>query len=125
MMTSNIERVRAFCAAFADKDPEQLLTFFTDAAVYHNMPMAPVSGKAAIKSVLEMFLKPASSVEFVILHAAECGDTVMTERIDRFVIGDRVIELPIAGVFEMKDGKITAWRDYFDLATWAKQNAAS
>ncbi len=31
------------------------------------------------------------------------------------------VELPVAGVFEVKDGKITAWRDYFDMQTWARQ----
>jgi limonene-1,2-epoxide hydrolase len=29
--------------------------------------------------------------------------------------------LPVAGVFEVRDGKIAAWRDYFDLATFTKQ----
>jgi len=24
-------------------------------------------------------------------------------------------------VFEIRDGKIAAWRDYFDLATWQRQ----
>jgi limonene-1,2-epoxide hydrolase len=48
---------------------------------------------------------------------------VHTERLDTFVIGDRTVKLPIAGVFEVASGKITAWRDYFDLATWTKQAA--
>jgi limonene-1,2-epoxide hydrolase len=27
----------------------------------------------------------------------------------------------VAGVFELRDGKIAAWRDYFDMATWTRQ----
>jgi limonene-1,2-epoxide hydrolase len=46
---------------------------------------------------------------------------VLTERLDKFVLGGKTVELPVAGVFELKDGKITAWRDYFDMATWTKQ----
>ena len=36
------------------KDSDEILEFFSDDAVYHNMPMAPVQGKAAINTVLDM-----------------------------------------------------------------------
>ncbi len=121
MTAANETLVRDFCAAFARRDIDELLGFFTDDAVYHNMPMQPVQGKAAIRPVLEMFLKPAQSVEFAILNISAAQNVVLTERLDTFMIGDRRVALPIAGVFELRDGKIAAWRDYFDLATWAKQ----
>ena len=41
--------------------------------------------------------------------------------VDRFRFGDKRVELPCAGVFEIRDGKIAVWRDYFDLATWQRQ----
>ena len=121
MASENVEQVKRFCAAFARRDPDELLEYFTEDAVYHNMPMAAVTGKQAIRGVLEMFLKPAQSVEFEIINFAESGDVVFTERIDRFGMGGRNVDLPLVGVFEMDDGKISAWRDYFDLATWTKQ----
>ncbi|MDE3094886.1 MAG: nuclear transport factor 2 family protein [Chloroflexota bacterium] len=121
MTTANEATIREFCAAFARRDVDELLTFFTDDAVYHNMPMRPVQGEAAIRGVLEMFLKPAQSVEFAVLTIGSAGDTVFTERLDTFLMGDRRVELPIAGVFDLRGGKIAAWRDYFDLATWTKQ----
>jgi limonene-1,2-epoxide hydrolase len=124
-MTDNIDLVRAFCEAFSRRDTDELLGFFADDAVYHNMPMPPVRGKDAIRSVLDMFLKPAESVEFIVLRMAEEGDTVLTERLDRFIMGGRTVELPVAGVFEVDGGKIAAWRDYFDMATWTRQTAGS
>lgn len=123
MAQENVELVRRFCAAFSSRDPDEVLEFFTDDAVYHNMPMRPVQGKAAIRPVLEMFLKPAERVEFVVLNAAADGDVVLTERLDKFVMGGRDVELPVAGVFEIRDGKIAAWRDYFDMPTWSRQTA--
>ena len=30
------------------------------------------------------------------------------------------VELPVTGVFEVVDGKITAWRDYFDMSALVK-----
>lgn len=124
-MADNKELVREFCRAFSRRDTDEILGFFTDDAVYHNMPMPPVRGKAAIRTVLDMFLKPAESVEFIVLHMAADGDTVLTERLDRFVMGGKTVELPVAGVFEVQGGKIAAWRDYFDMATWTRQTAAS
>jgi limonene-1,2-epoxide hydrolase len=121
MSNENIALVQSFCDAFARRDTDEILGFFTEDAVYHNMPMPPTSGKAAIRNVLDMFLKPAQSVEFETLYIAGDGDVVHTERIDRFDIAGKKIELPVAGVFEVKDGKIAAWRDYFDMATWTRQ----
>jgi limonene-1,2-epoxide hydrolase len=122
MMSPNIETVRRFCDAFSRRDPAEILEFFTEDAVYHNMPMPPVQGKAGIKTVLDMFLKPSTSVEFVMLKIAEGDDgSVLTERLDKFVLGGKNIELPVMGVFELADGKISAWRDYFDMAAWTRQ----
>jgi len=36
--------IRSFCDAWSRRDADELLGFFTDDAVYHNMPMAPVQG---------------------------------------------------------------------------------
>jgi len=122
--SDNLQLIERFCQAFKRRDPDEIMGFFTDDAVYHNMPLAPVRGKAAMRTVLEMFLKPSQSVEFVILNIAVTGDIVLTERVDKFAMGGRNVELPVAGVFEVKDGKIAAWRDYFDMATWSKQTTA-
>ena len=124
MASDNLQLIERFCQAFKKRDADEILGFFTDDAVYHNMPMPPVRGKAAIRNVLEMFLKPAWSVEFVILNIAASGDVVLTERVDKFDMGGRNVELPVAGAFEVKEGKIAAWRDYFDMATWTRQTAA-
>ena len=121
MASDNLDLIERFCEAFKRRDTDEVLGFFTDDAVYHNMPLAPVRGKAGIRNVLEMFLKPSQSVEFVILNIAVSGDVVLTERVDKFGMGGRNVELPVAGVFEVKGGKIAAWRDYFDMAAWTRQ----
>ena len=40
----------------------------------------------------------------------------MNERTDRFFINDAWLELQVMGIFELANGKITHWRDYFDMA---------
>jgi len=45
---------------------------------------------------------------------------VMNERTDRFEMDDRWIELDIAGLFVVSNGKIALWRDYFDRESFTK-----
>ena len=115
--------VRSFCEAWSRRDIDELLGYFTEDAVYHNIPIDPVKGKDGIRAVLQMFVPPAQEISFEILAQVADGDVVMNERVDRFTIGDKRIELPVAGVFEVKDGKIAAWRDYFDMQAWVSQTS--
>jgi len=117
--------VRDFCAAWARKDIEELLGFFTADAVYHNMPLEPVRGLDAIRQTFNLFVGPADRIEFEVCGLATAGDSVFTERIDRFTMMGKTVALPVAGVFEVRGGKIAAWRDYFDMQTWLKQTGAA
>ena len=116
------EVVRDFCQAFSRQSVEELLRFFADDAVYHNIPLEPVQGKAAIEAALRQFVDPKGEANFEIRHLASTGGTVLTERVDRFVLNGKRIELPVMGAFEVgPDGKIRAWRDYFDMAQFTRQ----
>ncbi|HXO84405.1 MAG TPA: limonene-1,2-epoxide hydrolase family protein [Gemmatimonadales bacterium] len=118
--------MRSFCAAWGDNlGAAELAAFFTDDAVYHNIPMAPVIGRAAIEKNIGSFIRPGKaaapgivpveSIDFRIINIAANGPVVMTERVDVFTLAGKTFELPVMGTFEVKDGKISAWRDYFDI----------
>ena len=114
--------VRDFCAAVRRTDLAEIVGFFAPDAVYHNIPLDPVRGTAEIESTLRQFLTPGGEVEFEIKALAVTGQTVLTERVDRFEIGGKRVELPVMGAFEVdRDGRITAWRDYFDMQQFTKQ----
>jgi limonene-1,2-epoxide hydrolase len=114
--------VRDFCAAVRRRDCAALGGFFTDDAVYHNIPIDPVRGRADIETTLAQFIGPATEAEFDVLALAVAGNKVLTERVDRFVIAGKRIEIPVMGTFEVEaDGRISAWRDYFDMAQFMKQ----
>lgn len=124
MSQTNIDIITSFVAAWSEPklDVGKVLDFFTDDAVYHNMPIQAIQGKDAIKGVIEQFMTPFDRCDWHVKHIAASGDVVLTERVDKFR-GSKTVELPVMGVFEIKDGKISAWRDYFDLGTWTKQMA--
>lgn len=109
--------VRQFMALMEKLDYDNALTLVTDDIEYTNMPMGTVHGPAGVRSVLEPFFGPTLSNEWVILSAASNGPIVFLERLDRHELPGGWAELPVIGVFEVRDGKIAKWRDYFDLAT--------
>ncbi|HKA13394.1 MAG TPA: limonene-1,2-epoxide hydrolase family protein [Myxococcota bacterium] len=116
--------VTDFFDAVPRRNVEELVGFFSDDAVYHNIPIAPVKGRDAIAATLRGFLDPSTEAEFEVLSLAASANKVLTERIDRFTINGKKIALPVMGTFEVDTrGKISAWRDYFDLAQFTKQIA--
>ena len=110
------EVVRDFCAAASTRDPAVLRGFLADDVVYHNIPMEPAEGIDATMAVIDMFLGMCDALEFEVHHVASDGTTVLTERTDIFTIKGKSAPLPVMGAFQVVDGKITAWRDYFDMA---------
>ena len=118
------------CAIVVDtslehKSSAELAAFFTDDAVYHNIPLAPVIGREAIANTIASFIRPGApgieSIEFRVVNIAANGPVVMTERLDVFKLPDKSFQLPVMGTFEVSDGKINAWRDYFDLNQFTRR----
>ena len=119
-MESPIEVVRRFCAAWSgNMGAVELAAFFTEDAVYHNIPLAPVTGREDIANTIASVLRPGppgiEGIEFRVINIAANGPVVMTERVDVFRLPGKSFELQVMGTFEVSDGKISAWRDYFDM----------
>ncbi len=112
------EIVKDFCAAWNRGDVEAIMDAFTEDAVYHNIPMAPCKGKEEIRTFVSGLLGGmATGVDFEIKHQLVQGNIVMNERVDTIHMQRGPVALPVMGVFELtEDGKISGWRDYFDMA---------
>jgi limonene-1,2-epoxide hydrolase len=118
MTLSPDDVVTEFCKKWASPDPEELAGYFTEDAVYHNIPMEAVQGREAIKVFIAGFTAAFDGIDFQIHRQVSDGNVVMNERTDTMRRKDGgEIPLPVMGVFEVADGKIAKWRDYFDLAT--------
>lgn len=108
--------VDAFIAAICAGDLERALTMVSEDVVYDNVPVGAVTGPDGIRQVLGGFLASATGIDWVVHRQVAEGATVMNERTDRFEMGGTWRELPVMGVFEVTDGRIRLWRDYFDMA---------
>ena len=119
-MTDNEAVIRDFIAVWSRLDADELAGYFAVDGVYHNMPTAPVAGREAVAKFIAGFVAPWTETTWEILNILGDGDMVMVERVDRTKLGDKAIDLPCFGIFEMANGKIKVWRDYFDMATYTK-----
>lgn len=119
-MNTNEKVIREFVGAWTRLDPKELAGYFTDDGMYHNMPISPVQGRENVEEFIRGFLSSWTETEWEIVNIASVGDLVIAERIDKTKAGKKSVNLPCVGVFELENGKIKAWRDYFDLDTFMK-----
>ena len=115
--------VEEFLDAAEAMDFDRALAFLADDVEYTNIPILTVHGHAGVREVVEPFFAPIHENEIQVLRKATTGPVVFLERLDRHRLDHGWRELPVNSVFEVHDGKITVWRDYFDLATAAAIHA--
>jgi limonene-1,2-epoxide hydrolase len=114
-MATSGDVVREFCAAIDSKDLGKVESLLDEKVVYHNVGSEPAVGReaalAAVKFQFDMF----DPISFRIRNLAENGDTVLTERVDEVTANGVMAPIPVMGTFEVSDGRIARWRDYFDM----------
>jgi limonene-1,2-epoxide hydrolase len=113
--TANDAMIRAFIAAWERRDTQYIIDSFTDDAVYHSIPLTPIVGKPAIRDFVTGFSDVAPG-RLEIRNQIASAHVVMNERVDYITLNGKPVVLPICGVFEIEDGHIKAWREYFDLS---------
>jgi limonene-1,2-epoxide hydrolase len=117
MATTDADQVvRSFVAAWERADVDELLGYFTEDAIWHPMPMQPAEGKPALRKAISEWLDGAAQLGVEIHLQISDGNTVIHERTDRFSLAGQQHASPVCGVFELVDGRIRAWREYFDMS---------
>lgn len=123
-MSNNEQIIRDFIDAWPRLDVKEVVGYFAEDGVYHNMMLEPVKGREALTGFIGGFVNGWSDVKWELLNISSSGNIVFAERVDRMKVGGKPVALPCCGVFEMEGGKIKVWRDYFDLATFSKAASA-
>lgn len=113
--TRGIRVVEEFFEALCASDLDRALTFLSDDVVYQNVPFPPDRGKAATERTLRMFMPVVREFDVKMHNIAERDGVVLTERTD--IMRSRFLDAAfwVCGTFEVENGKITLWRDRFDL----------
>ena len=115
-----LETVNDFIAHVNAGDLDAALALCHPDIEYDNVPMGKNMGPAAVLEFLMPMVAGVDEVTFIVHRQTATGNVVMNERTDRFTKGGVSADIPVAGVFEVNDdGKITLWRDYFDMGSVA------
>ncbi len=95
---------------------ERLLGHFASDAAYNvNSWEPPLVGHDAIRREFLRELPFMTPFRCDLVAIGSAGEVVFTERLDSMIINGTSVTLHIAGIFEVTgDGKIVAWRDYYD-----------
>jgi limonene-1,2-epoxide hydrolase len=112
--TANARVVETFLYALQDQDFDTAEASLADNIVWENVGYPTMRGR---KRIVGIFRRGQGRVGFEVkFHriAAE-GNAVLTERTDALIFGPVRMQFWVCGVFEVHGGKITLWRDYFDL----------
>jgi limonene-1,2-epoxide hydrolase len=122
-MTDPKETVTAFLAALERLDLAAALALACDDMVYQNVPLRPARGIAAVEKQLRWMLTHFTGFEARTHHLAADGPIVLTERTDVLKYRGWEAEFWVCGTFEVRDGRIALWRDYFDWGTFVVAGA--
>lgn len=117
---TNIATVEKFLNSLRDKDLDTADALLADDLVYQNVGFPTIHGRRRAIKLFRGMQRPSMGFDVKIHRSAADGDTVLNERTDVLVFGPLRLVFWVCGVFEVHDGRITLWRDYFDNVDFVK-----
>jgi limonene-1,2-epoxide hydrolase len=111
--------VETFLYALQDQDFDTADSLLADDLVYQNVGLPTIRGRSRAMGLFRR-MEGRLGFEVKIHRIATEGAAVLTERTDALVIGPLRLQFWVCGVFEVHEGRITLWRDYFDFFDMAK-----
>ncbi|MGD9542117.1 MAG: limonene-1,2-epoxide hydrolase family protein [Methylocystis sp.] len=122
-MGVNLEVVEGFLGALGRRDMRAALEWVADDFVYDNTQLPTMRGKQQFEQFLSAWLAH-DAIEIRAHNVWENADGVVVERTDKHrEAGDAGWSATRAcAVFDVRDAKIRAWRDYYDISGFLRQS---
>ncbi|WP_375488257.1 limonene-1,2-epoxide hydrolase [uncultured Mycobacterium sp.] len=110
----NTRTVEVFLSALQDEDFDTAAAVLDDDLVYQNVGLPTIYGRDRTMRLFRR-MQGRARFEVKIHRIAADGAAVLTERTDALIFGPLRLQFWVCGVFEVHNGRITLWRDYFDF----------
>ena len=110
----NARTVETFLYALQDEDFDTAEALVSEDFVWHNVGLTKMRGRRRIMKLLRSG-EGRAGFEVKIHRIAAEGNAVLTERTDALIFGPLRLQFWVCGTFELQDGRIRVWRDYFDM----------
>ena len=108
------QTVTAFLHALETQDHNLVATLLAPDLSYTNVSLPTIKGGQRVATLFEKVLRRGTGFGVKIHSIAASDDTVMTERTDIIKLGPLYVRFWVCGTFQVRDGQIVLWRDYFD-----------
>ena len=118
-MSAKMDTVNSLMGTIASKDDEKFLSYLTDDIVYHyHVGSRPLEGKDWVRRFLTKYWQITANVKWRIDRHAETEDALLVEGEEEYLDTrtDEIVSHPYMGAFDFRDGLISGWRDYFEMA---------
>jgi limonene-1,2-epoxide hydrolase len=112
--------VEKFLYALRDKDLDTADELLDDELIYQNVGFPTIRGGRRAMKLFAGMQRPSLGFDVKFHRVVAEGDTVLTERTDALIFGPLRLNFWVCGVFEVRGGRITLWRDYFDMFDFTK-----
>jgi limonene-1,2-epoxide hydrolase len=115
----NVRAVETFLYALQDEDFDTANRLLADNIEWQNVGFPTIRGRERVIGLMRR-AQGRGGFEVKIHRIAAEGNAVLTERTDALVFGPLRVQFWVCGVFEVHAGRITLWRDYFDMFDFVK-----
>ena len=103
-------------------DADAIAELFSEDGSFQSMMMDEgLQGREAMREHFTRLLAGASMLKLELRNIAENNGTVFLERVDYFTYKGKEGSLPVVAVLDIEDGKVTAWREYYDRAALLRE----
>jgi len=107
--------VQKMIDAWNTRNWQQVYELFAADGVLESMMLpTPTVGREAISERIGALAKDISRIELRIRHMGVADGVVFIERVDDFVYRGKHGAVPVVGVVEVEQGRVKAWREYYD-----------
>ncbi len=110
----NAHTVEVLLNDLQDQDFDTAAAVLDADLVYQNVGLPTIRGRARAMKLLRG-MEGRAAFEVKTHRIAVNGSSVLTERTDVLIFGPVRLQFWVCGVFEVSGGRITLWRDYFDV----------
>ena len=108
----NDKFIRQFIETFEKKDLALLGTYFAEDIVFENYGDPEIRGRLDLINMWANVFRNFAQVKFETINQAVSGDLVIAEQIHGLGLpGKQLAPIKNLAVYELRDGKIAAWRD--------------
>jgi limonene-1,2-epoxide hydrolase len=110
----NAHTVEVLLSALQNQDADGAGAVLDENLVYQNVGFPTIRGRARAMKLFRA-MEGRAGFEVKTHRIAVNGSSVLTERTDALQFGPLRLQFWVCGVFEVHNGRITLWRDYFDV----------